>query len=84
MEETKPVVETNEISPMEFKLGLVSQETEIRMRIAELAAQLLQITSPVIGTANMDTYMSIYRQLCNEILTTLIEAKEDVVPKVQQ
>jgi hypothetical protein len=83
MEENNKAVETtNEITPMEFKLGLVSQETEIRMRIAELAAQLLQITTPAPGSATMKVFTSIYRELCNEILNTLLEAKEDVVPKV--
>lgn len=67
---------------LDYKMGLISQETETRMRIAELAAQLLQITAP--GTGTMITYMSIYRELSNEILDTLLTAKTNVVPELQQ
>ena len=74
---------------MEFKLGLVTQETETRMRIAELAAQLLQLTS-MGGVVTMTAFIAIYRELCNEILETLIVTKDEVikdqnvVPPVQQ
>lgn len=83
MENSKPNTDAPEFTALEFRLGLISQETETRMRIAELAAQLLQVTT-MTNSATMATYMSIYRELCNEILEPLMAAKEDdVVPKMQ-
>ena len=67
---------------MDYKMGLISQETETRMRIAELAAQLLQITAA--GAGSMEKFMSIYRELSNEILETLLTAKTNVVPELSK
>lgn len=69
------------MSCTEGKLDLVYLETETRMRIAELAAQL----SVVPGQQVIDRkqFMETYHEICNEVLTSLIEAKEECgVPPV--
>jgi hypothetical protein len=54
---------------MEYKVGLITHEVETRMAIAELAANLMQATAP--NDMTMERFMTIYRELSNEILEPL-------------
>jgi hypothetical protein len=66
----------------DIKLALVHQEVDMKMQIAELAAQLIQLTVPG-GVVTTKDFFELYNELCNEILESLIEAKDDVVSQMQ-
>jgi hypothetical protein len=67
---------------LESKLSLVHLETETRMRIAELAAQIATVPGPGSMIVDRKVFNETYHEICNMVLTSLIETKEDVVSEL--
>jgi hypothetical protein len=68
---------------LEIKYSLVHLEVEARMKIAELAATLVNTFCSSTG-ATMDQYLSIYTELTNTILEPLNDMQINVVSKMSE
>ena len=69
---------------LEIKYSLVHLEVEARMKIAELAATLMNTFYATCGGGTMEQYMSIYTELTNTILEPLEDMKNNVVSQMSE
>ena len=68
---------------LDLKYSLVHLEVEARMKIAELAATLINTFYSATG-GTMEQYMSIYTELTNTILEPLEDMKNNVVSQMSE